>query len=452
MKLKFFIIFLFIGIATHLRAQTAVLASHAVSYASEIPCVSHYINIKCSPLQSINVQIIYFRNNEAIDSIHATFITQANEVYGNYWQKKIEHPLNYGNYTYQITAENLSNNQYYQAEKVITIKDTNTLHFTDITLFAMDSTKPLSTALIENFVDSNIQSLQLQSQIVHPELITTDIILYCRITKKGKPNHILFSKTDSISFINFIKCKHVFPYQIYIPLDNFVTGNYVIQLGMYQKDKEITNTSTNWQCIRPIINLAPIKIVSIDNFSDAILHIENTFVGKYNITTLRRNILSLQPIITNSQFRNIQQMVDANDDTLMRRYFYNFWKTKNNAQPEAAWKEYSTKLNHCINHLGGVVTDKSLIYLRYGPADKTEEVPNEPNTIPYEIWQYETIGEFNNVIFLFIQGKGMGEQKQLLHCSAPIEKQYLRWHSFLIRGEDNNNRVLEYLQENGNSK
>ena len=69
MKLKFFILFLFIGIATHLRAQTAVLASHAVSYASEIPCVSHYINIKCSPLQSINVQIIYFRNNDNWDTV-----------------------------------------------------------------------------------------------------------------------------------------------------------------------------------------------------------------------------------------------------------------------------------------------------------------------------------------------------------------------------------------------
>jgi GWxTD domain-containing protein len=434
-------------------AQLVAFAKPQLIYNNNKSYINQHLAVQTSYNNSISIKCKYFKNNICMDSFTSYCNTEPSEYIGRYWCRTIQHGLAAGRYKSMIIITELNANKTWQTDNEINIeKENNENYLTPMLLWFEHSDAKIRKPLIGDFCDSTVNQLKMTSQIIHTQHLDSVLYCYTRLTKRGKPNHILFSKVDTFTTKDVRNSTNTFNYETFIPLHNLSSGNINVSLSLYQNKTLLQRQETFFQCIRPNVVAIVKPIVTIDNFSEQVININNSFIHQFKNDVMIRNILSLQPIVTPTQFKVIVQLVQAKDDTTIRRYFYNFWSIKNEKNPEAAWKQYSTLLNDCVKKFGGINNDRAITYLRYGKPDKIEEVPNEPNTIPYEIWQYENINEDKNVVFLYIQSKGIDNQKQLLHCSMKTEKQYPQWRNLLIRGEENNNRALEYLQINGDSR
>ncbi len=187
-----------------------------------------------------------------------------------------------------------------------------------------------------------------------------------------------------------------------------------------------------------------------------IVKIENTFVAKYDIETIKRNISALQPISIGIESKVIRDITSIDDIQFLRLFFYNFWYNRNASHPEEEWKKYTEKLNHVAKLYGtsnqpGYETDRGRIYIMYGEPDKVEKLPSEKDALPYEIWWYKYLDAKSNISFLFIQPGMVGTQMFLLHSNMPSEVMNPYWKETLLLDPNNNDnklmhRVFEYFK------
>lgn len=181
-----------------------------------------------------------------------------------------------------------------------------------------------------------------------------------------------------------------------------------------------------------------------------------TFVSKYSIEQLKRNILALKPISVGVEEKVLLGIVDINDIKFLQQFFYNFWYNRNASNPEDEWKKYATKLNEVAKLYGtagspGYQTDRGRIFLKYGEPDKKERMPNEKDAFPYEIWFYRTLENKSNISFLFYQPGAVGTPYYLLHSNFDKEVRNPYWAEELFREPDNpdnklTHRVYEFFK------
>ena len=146
------------------------------------------------------------------------------------------------------------------------------------------------------------------------------------------------------------------------------------------------------------------------------------------------------------------------DDMYMRYFVYNYFAAINKDNPGKAWKEFSEKIvevNKLFSTHGtrGYNTDRGFIYLRYGPPTEVITVESEQGSLPYEIWQYNTIMQINhramaNGVFLFYRPNEVDDFK-LLHATVVGEIQNEGWRNYLYTngggGNNGNSRAEQYL-------
>ena len=104
--------------------------------------------------------------------------------------------------------------------------------------------------------------------------------------------------------------------------------------------------------------------------------------------------------------------------------------------------------------LSGYETDRGFVYLRYGAPTDVITVENETGTLPYEIWQYNTLTETNHkeiadAVFLFYKTNNMTDDFKLLHTNVEGERQNKGWRSYLFingqGGTSTNSRAEQYI-------
>ncbi|HMN33215.1 MAG TPA: GWxTD domain-containing protein [Chitinophagaceae bacterium] len=178
-----------------------------------------------------------------------------------------------------------------------------------------------------------------------------------------------------------------------------------------------------------------------------------TFVSKYTMEQLKRNILALKPISVGVEEKVLLGIVDVNDLKFLQQFFYNFWYNRNASAPEEEWKKYALKLNEVAKLYGtasspGHQTDRGRIYLKYGEPDKKERMPNEKDAYPYEIWFYRTLENKSNVSFLFYQPGTVGTPYYLLHSNFEQEVINPYWAQELFLEPDNpDNKLMHRVYE-----
>ena len=163
------------------------------------------------------------------------------------------------------------------------------------------------------------------------------------------------------------------------------------------------------------------------------------FTSKYkSIDTLREYLASLWPIssVTERDWQ-INQIKNASEKT-MQQYLFAFWKNRNDKEPEKEWLNYraqvekANKIYPC-GKIKGYFTDRGRVFLQYGPPDANQQVSTEPDSYPYEIWQYYRIkdpvtGQLqSNKRFVFYNRDLDGYCYTLLHSDARGEIKEPRW-------------------------
>jgi GWxTD domain-containing protein len=115
-----------------------------------------------------------------------------------------------------------------------------------------------------------------------------------------------------------------------------------------------------------------------------------------------------------------------------REFIYTFWKARDENPSDERnqyYLDYIKRLGDCnarFSALGkeGWKTDRGRVYLVYGEPSQIDRYPNETDTKPYEIWQYESIE--GGVIFIFGDITGFADY-QLLHSTKRGELRDEYW-------------------------
>jgi GWxTD domain-containing protein len=192
------------------------------------------------------------------------------------------------------------------------------------------------------------------------------------------------------------------------------------------------------------------KQAKIDLENLGAINAETIFTNKYiNKDTLKEFIACLWPISSDVE-RNWQETQIKNADVkIMQQYIYAFWKNRNDKNPEGEWHKYYEQVLYVNKVLScgkmkGYFTDRGRVYLQYGPPDAQQQVPNEPDTYPYEIWQYYRIkdpqtSQFQtNKRFVFWNKDLDGSCYRLLHSDVRGELRDDRWQMRLKSRNQNN--------------
>ena len=185
-------------------------------------------------------------------------------------------------------------------------------------------------------------------------------------------------------------------------------------------------------------NISPKPVVDVNDLSNIV--VESTFAARIaGKDTLAEYIRSLRPIASEAEKGFMENQLKLADEKLMQQFFYNFWQSRSNLAPEETWKTYNGNVQAVNKKFGqfnfkGYETDRGRVYLQYGPPDKMDSYPVEPNAYPYEIWGYYTLEDRSrlnpmqrNKQFIFYNRDLSSNNYQILHSDALSEVHDSRW-------------------------
>lgn len=218
-------------------------------------------------------------------------------------------------------------------------------------------------------------------------------------------------------------------------INNLPTGNYYLVVDV--KDKSNALVATKRKFFQRKNNKAHI---GLDDLSA--VNTLNSFVANMtNKDSLIENIRSLRPIATDAEKAFIDENSRGVSIEILQQFFLNFWKSRNEQQPESAWKYYKAEVKKvnkefaAIN-LKGFDTDRGRVYLQYGPPDSRIVNSSDVGSYPYEMWQYFKIKSQSNCIFIFYNPDYVSSNYKLLHSDVRGELSNPQWSSVIQKGDN----------------
>lgn len=173
--------------------------------------------------------------------------------------------------------------------------------------------------------------------------------------------------------------------------------------------------------------------------------VEEFFNSVQSSDSLKQFIECLWPVSSykDREWQGIQ--INRKDPNLMRGYLVTYWKTQAADTTDALqlWYTYYKRVleTNALLKCGkqkGYYTDRGRVYLQYGKPDQRNQVNSEPETYPYEIWQYYRIYDkvtkrfFTNKKFVFANFAIADDCYKLIHSDVKGEVYDERWRFRLV--------------------
>jgi GWxTD domain-containing protein len=186
--------------------------------------------------------------------------------------------------------------------------------------------------------------------------------------------------------------------------------------------------------------------------------VSNTFVSYYtNKDTLLDYLRSIRPISSFSEIQYEENQIKEKNVETMQQFFYNFWRARNEHDPQIAWLEYYKEVMKVNKEFGtyglkGYDTDRGRVYLQYGPPDQRTKMDREPSAYPYEIWEYYRLydkslsvtypeNKQSNKKFVFYNPDLVTNKYTLIHSNAQGEINNTRWELLLHKRDTQINNM-----------
>lgn len=173
--------------------------------------------------------------------------------------------------------------------------------------------------------------------------------------------------------------------------------------------------------------------------------IEDFFNSFQSKDSLKQFVECLWPRSGTKEREWQQRQIASKDPNLMRSYAVEYWKKEagDSLNPLKIWLEYYKEVRDVNASLKcgkqkGYYTDRGRVYLQYGKPDQRNQVTNEPNTYPYEIWQYYRVYDkatgrfFTNKKFVFMNENIADNCYKLIHSDLRGEIYDERWRFKLV--------------------
>lgn len=302
---------------------------------------------------------------------------------------------------------------------------------------------------VSNFFPSNMKNISFYAEVYNMN----------KQLKRGEKfvfNYFIESFESHVklnNFNNFLKqnANMVNIILAEIPIKNLASGNYNLVIEIKNKEnltlaeKRLFFQRKNPEVSTPLEDLQAINL-------------NGSFVNKFqNKDTLSDYIKSLWPISSFTERNYTENHFHEKDLELMRQFFLNYWKKRNELNPEQAWIAYNLEVRKVNNTFGtqnrkGYATDRGRVYLQYGPPDQRTEALHEPSTYPYEIWQYYKLVDQTNKKFVFYNPDLVTNNYTLIYSNARGEINNSNWQEMIRSGsEDPDGSFGNKLMENFNN-
>lgn len=183
-----------------------------------------------------------------------------------------------------------------------------------------------------------------------------------------------------------------------------------------------------------------------DEFAEkSIRTIEDFFNAFQSSDSLKQFVECLWPRSSVKEREWQQVTVSKKEPSLMRSYAVEYWKKEagDSLNPLKIWLDYYKQVQEANALLKcgkqkGYYTDRGRVYLQYGKPDQRNQVNSEPNTYPYEIWQYYRLYDkatgrfFTNKKFVFVNEAIADNCYKLIHSDVRGEIYDERWRFKLV--------------------
>lgn len=391
--------------------------------------------------------------------------------------------LSYGKFKISLSLTDLNDtfNVYSYTDSVSIAPDTTKPFYSSIQLLDTIVSSTATTQFLKNgkqhipicanFLDNHMRSVFYYTELSNISNIPNDrypIYSRMRISKKLSEGFSPeYTVTDTILSAADTGLLGKFK------IGKLTSGNYYISASLDDKlGYNIASQSLFFQRLnlnpdKEEVKKVPVKEIFKDSTMEniTVLDLEKTFLAKYSLPQIKAMLKMLLPLSDPMQASTINNFLKKPDEMYMRYYIYNYYLALNPKDPAKAWKDYSElimSVNKKFTESGtaGYETDRGMIYLRYGKPSDIITVSGETGSLPYEIWQYNTLTQFSNkkelpnALFLFYKPAQMMSSYRLLHSTVPGEVVNLSWRMFLYvttnsstssGGNSSNSRAEQYF-------
>jgi GWxTD domain-containing protein len=168
-----------------------------------------------------------------------------------------------------------------------------------------------------------------------------------------------------------------------------------------------------------------IDIINLDTKQEA--SVTSSFISRWsgvpeNVTNLDQAINELVYIASQDELNYIKSAPNRAEKI---NRFAEFWKKKDpdpNDEDNQAFDEYYNRVayanDHFSHYMEGWKTDMGMVYIVLGKPDNVEHHPFDPDSKPYEIWEYYDL----NQSFVFMDYTGFGDYRLM----NPSDFDYVR--------------------------
>jgi GWxTD domain-containing protein len=343
-----------------------------------------------------------------------------------------------GTYTLELSiADKNSNDSGYTSKQQININfPVESIAFSDVELLE-SYTKSVSESklskggydivpYISDFYPESMESIKFYCEIYNTKLMLGDdqfLVRYAIVNDNNKQlvNDLVVTKKLKTAEVNVIIGE--------LPLTQVNSGNYSLALEVRDKNNEVRARKSIF--FQRSYNAVVKQIDPNDDFS--LFDIENTFVSFItNKDSLKEYIACLYPISGNMDRKIAETQLAIADVKSMQQYMYYFWSRQDKMNPEKRWMEYKGEVDKVNEGYGtkirkGYDTERGRVYLKYGNPNSVELGENNPNTFPYEIWHYYSIGTQSNRKFVFYSRDRSSNEYVLLHSDVTGEISAYDW-------------------------
>ena len=400
------------------------------------PMVETYLNffgesVTFEPIEdgekaSVEITMIFFSGDSIVDFskkiIHST--TKVDSVYDDFLDQQ-RFVLGYGEYLLEIQLRqpNLPDHIETFTEEVVILPPVGETFFSDVQWISAYKKATEVTEWTKAGYDllpfvSNFIPREMNQLLFYTEIYGTDGVI-----GEGEPLLLSFhiENFDNSQVIestvkrNRLTGAKVIPVMKQLNIEEIPSGNYNLVFELRNQNNEVIASQNRF-----FQRSGTVDAAKATDYTAALGH--NVFVTRItDMDTLFGYIESLRPISGDGEKSLIDQFQHNKNLDLMQRFFYNFWYTRDNQNPELAWDEYLQEVKIVEDKYGmpnkrGYETDMGRIRLTYGPPDVVTDRPAEPSAYPYQIWQYFRAGQWTNVRCVFYDRTLLQRDYELLHC------------------------------------
>jgi len=226
------------------------------------------------------------------------------------------------------------------------------------------------------------------------------------------------------------KVSEIIPVMSEFSIEGLETGNYNFVVEIRNKENKIIASKKSFFQRNNL--KTQVKWENIDK-----VMVLQTFVEDIKShDSLKEYINELYPISDGNELNYAQNAIKTNDLSYMQKYFYSFWKSRNNLYPDKEWKKYKEQVDYVNKLYGSQITkgyesDRGRVYLQYGAPNTIFQKIFDNDLSPYEIWHYYILGEQRNKHFVFYNPEKLGKDYILLHSDAKGEIYDRNWEKRL---------------------